>query len=378
VSALSPTAEQLWRRVRAPLALCALTLIVVSSLVLIRGDRHEGRLDPRSTSGQGGKALARLLEQRGVDVTLVRSADAAARAAVPGTTLLVPFPNLTTDPSLRALAAATPSRTILVAPENRALAGLAPGVHTRADADTRTLDPACALPAATRAGDADTGGIRYDTDLLPGAIGCYPEAGRPTLVVTPSVAGRDTVVLGSAAPLVNDRLDEHGNAALALNLLGAHPHVLWYLPGEDDVPAGEDSLWDLLPAGWRWGLAQLGVAALLTAAWRARRLGPVVAEPLPVVVRATETVEGRARLYRRGRARDTAAELLRGACREQLARTLGGPNGEAALVAAVADRTGRPAVAVHALLYGAIPESDDALVALADDLDTLMRQVRTT
>ena len=53
---------------------------------------------------------------------------------------------------------------------------------------------------------------------------------------------------------------------------------------------------------------------LLLALWRARRLGPVVAEPLPVVVRAAETVEGRARLYRRGGARGQAA---RGAARRR-------------------------------------------------------------
>ena len=68
-------------------------------------------------------------------------------------------------------------------------------------------------------------------------------------------------------------------------------------------------------------------------------------EPLPVVVRAAETVEGRGRLYRRGRARDTAAESLRAvrrsgrlgrcsACRPAPRR--------GTVVDAVAARAGRP------------------------------------
>ncbi|MFI6980182.1 DUF4350 domain-containing protein [Embleya sp. NPDC050154] len=377
-TALSPTTEQLWRRMRLPLTLVALVLIVVSALVLLQGDRHEGRLDPRSTGGQGSKALARLLGAEGVQVSTVRSADEAARSVGPDTTLLLPFPNLLTEESLRTLAAAAPARTVLVRPGEDALAILAPGVHTARDAGRHTLQPGCALPAAERAGDADIGGGRYDTSLLPGATGCYPDAGRPTLVLAPIGTGHDTVVLGSGSPLVNDRLDDRGNAALALNLLGAHPRLVWYLPGSGELPPAEDSLWDLLPSGWRWGAAQLAVAAVLLALWRARRLGPVVAEPLPVVVRAAETVEGRARLYQRGRARDTAAELLRAAAREQLARALGGNAGEAALIASITARTDHTSAHLHALLYGANPESDEALVTLSDELDALIRQVRTT
>nr|WP_272924036.1 DUF4350 domain-containing protein [Streptomyces sp. SID3343] len=360
------------------MALCALVLIVVSTLVLLQSDRHRGRLDPRSTGTQGSKALAQLLRAHGVEVTLVRSQAELAASLGPDATLVVPFPDLLPDHRLRAITTTGAGRTVLVAPGDDALSILAPGAHTRPGTGRRTLDPQCALPAATRAGNADIGGVRYDIDLLPGATGCYPQGGRPALVVTPPVAGRDTVVLGAGTLLTNDHLDDHGNAALALNLLGAHPRVLWYLPTDGEPPAGDDSLWDLLPAGWRWGIGQLGVTALLLALWRSRRLGPVVTEPLPVVVRAAETVEGRARLYRRGRARDTAADLLRGATRERLAATLGTTPTDAALIAAITARTGRTSADVHALLYGAIPANDEALVTLADDLDALIRQVRTT
>ena len=70
---------------------------------------------------------------------------------------------------------------------------------------------------------------------------------------------------------------------------------------------------DLLPPWVGIVVAQLVVAVLVAALWRGRRLGPVVAEPLPVAVRAAETTEGRARLYRRRRARGRAADHLRAA-----------------------------------------------------------------
>ena len=70
---------------------------------------------------------------------------------------------------------------------------------------------------------------------------------------------------------------------------------------------------------------------LLVALWKGRRIGPLVAERLPVVVRASETVEGRGRLYRSRRARDRAADALRTATLQRLLPRLGlGANAAAA------------------------------------------------
>ena len=121
------------------------------------------------------------------------------------------------------------------------------------------------------------------------------------------------------------------------------------------------------------GALQLALAVLVLALWRARRLGRVVPEPLPVVVRAAEAVEGRGRLYRAAGARDTAAEALRAGARARLAARLGLPRdaGREGLVLALAARTGRPPQELDALLYGPAPHDDAALVRLADALDGL-------
>ena len=81
---------------------------------------------------------------------------------------------------------------------------------------------------------------------------------------------------------------------------------------------------DLLPDWVGPTVLELFIAVVLVAGWRARRLGPVVEEPLPVVVRAAEVTEGRARLYRRAKARDRAANELRRATVESAGAAAGG------------------------------------------------------
>jgi hypothetical protein len=135
----------------------------------------------------------------------------------------------------------------------------------------------------------------------------------------------------------------------------------------------------LLPDSVQFALVQLGIAVLVIAVWRARRLGPVVGEPLPVVVRAAEATEGLARLYRRAGARQRAATALRDAAVRSIAPRFGLPPVGAdprAVTEAVARHTGRAPLDIGELLYGASPDDDDALVALADSLDTLAAQLR--
>src|SRR5207344_1672390 len=113
--------------------------------------------------------------------------------------------------------------------------------------------------------------------------------------------------------LMNGHLAEDGNAALGLRLLGGHPVLVWYLPDPLDRAAGAapPTLTQLLPSWVCWVAVQLLVAAAVAVVWRSRRLGRLVTEQLPVVVRAAETQEGRARLYRSSRARGRAAAPLR-------------------------------------------------------------------
>ena len=98
------------------------------------------------------------------------------------------------------------------------------------------------------------------------------------------------------------------------------------------------------------------------------------------MVRASETVEGRGRLYRSHRARDRAAAALRTATLQRLLPRLGlGPGASApAVVTTVAQRSGADPGFVSHHLFGPPPATDNDLLQLARALDEIERQVAHT
>ena len=144
--------------------------------------------------------------------------------------------------------------------------------------------------------------------------------------------------------LSNDHVTEADNAALSLRLLGQHPRLVWYVADPTDVSAGDGvSISSLLPRWLYPALWLLLLGTLTVLLWRGRRFGPLVREPMPVVVRAAESTESRGRLYHRARDRGHAATILRHATQRRLAEHLAlrpeAPMPE--IVRAVAARTGR-------------------------------------
>ncbi len=175
--------------------------------------------------------------------------------------------------------------------------------------------------------------------------------------------------------VANSDLSADGNAAFALNVFGANPEITW-LMARAEPPSGATRAPSLLPPWWQIALVQCAVAFVVVAIWRGRRLGPILSEPLPVRVRAAETVEGHGRLYSRLNARDRAAEGLRAGAIARLSRAFGHAEDPDALSAAVARRTGRDPAEVRRFLFEAVPGSDDDLVNLARYLDRLEQEAR--
>jgi hypothetical protein len=367
-TATGPTLRTGVRSARGPVLVVA-ALVLAGVVVALLSLRPSGSLDPDAYDPAGSRAVAELLRDGGVPVDRVGTAPQVLAADGDDVVTVLPAPQGLALAELEQLAELAGS-LVVVAPVDDELEALDLPAAVAGEVEVDGRRPACDFPPAVRAGDADLGGTTY-APVEAEAIGCYGVSGDASLLVLPDARA---VVLGTGTPLTNDRLDDRGNAALVLGLLGDAERVVWLVPDPGRaVPADEQRpLTSLFPGWLRFGLLQLGLAVVVLALWRARRLGRVVEEPLPVVVRAAEAVEGRGRLYRAAGARGPAAEALRAGVRERVGPATGLPSGNReALVAAAAARTGRDPAELDALLYGAPPADDAALVRLADALRAL-------
>jgi hypothetical protein len=187
-------------------------------------------------------------------------------------------------------------------------------------------------------------------------------------------------VLGAGALLTNADLARQGNAALAINLLPTR-RIIWLIPPPAPpvaaTPRGGRSFFSIVPLAAYLVALQLGFALLLAVGWRSRRLGPLVAERMPVIVHAAETVLGHGQLYQSRHARERAASELRTAVANRICRAVGLPAGSGpdAVVPAVAQQSAASGDRIRALLYGPAPRTDAALAVLARELDDLAREV---
>jgi hypothetical protein len=332
-------------------------------------------MDPESTSPEGAHALVTILREHGVDVIAAGDIAAVEKAARPDTLILVAQTFYLFDNDRLRRLAALPGDRLLMAPVSRTREELAPEIKLGGTTTFGDSKPDCDLREATRAGAVQLGlGDSYEAAGDVPVTRCYGGA-----LVRYSHNGREVTVVSAADFMSNAGLLRQGNAALAMNLAGSHPRLIWYAPqhSEGGTASGGAGITDFIPDQVRWILWQLCLVVALLAAWKARRIGPLVAEQLPVVVRASETVEGRGRLYRSRRARDRAADALRTAALQRMMPRVGlGHDAEPpAVVAAIAERCGSSQETVADILFGPPPASDPDLVNLAHELDNIERQV---
>lgn len=373
-----------WERWRTGV-LCAVLVLLIALLTALLAPRT-GRdaLAPDSVAPDGARAVARVLAAQGVDVVPARSFAAARDAladAGADATLLITAPELVSAGRWPALTASG-ADLVLLSPRTGTLAEIAPQVVTSGTTPADVVDPGCSAAVPTAAGAARAGGRQYalqDGSAQGGGGGgttCY--AG--SWVQLPPQPGRDgtLTLLGQDDVLTNRWAAADGNAALALGTLGAHRTLVWYLPDPLDADASAQPLSALVPPWVLPAGALLLASGLVAALWRGRRLGRLVPEPLPVVVRAVETVEGHGRLYATAGATGRAAEALRAATLRRLRGQvrLEPSAGVDDVAGAVAWVTGRAAADVRTLLADDAPRDDPALVRLAGDLDELERDVR--
>ncbi|WP_430646011.1 DUF4350 domain-containing protein [Agromyces sp. GXS1127] len=366
-----------WIVIAVALLAGALVLIVLQGAVRAPGSP----LAADNPAPVGAQALARVLADRGVEVQQVRSLDAALHAARGGATVFLHDELGVLDRERLTELAATAEHLVVARPDFGTLEVLAPGVRFAGAADGAPGPASCGLGAAERAGRLSEGQALLTIDdeaARSGVTGCFPSGDGFAVVSGVSPDGAEFVLVGAATPFANETIDEAGNAALAVGLLGARDEVAWYLPGPADADAADAPTLAELTPGWVSPVLVLLVVVTIAAGLhRGRRFGPLVVEDLPVHVRAAETGEGRARLYARGSARVHSVDQLRIGAVRRLAALLRLPRSSEvdAVVAAVAGVTGRSAASVRALLVDDEPRGDRELVALARDLAELEHAV---
>ena len=333
-------------------------------------------LDPESAGPRGTRAIVSLLADRGVDIDIVRDRQEALAAlgSDNATLALGDSPYLSDDAFTKLTDAATD--VVLIDPAARGVRVLFPGAEVSGFSAATAVSPSCDLPDARRAGDIEPG-VLFSAPA--DATACYQGDGGSALLVADRGDGRVAAIDGTAL-FDNDHLADNGNAALAVNLLGQLPHLVWYVASaaDSDLADTDPSLGELTPGWVSPAIVLLLCAGIAAAVWRGRRFGPLVAENLPVTVRASETTEGRARLYARSRDAVHAADQVRIGALGRIARLVGlGPAASATDIAdAAAERLGADRGRIRAILLDDLPRTDGDLLALGDSIRDLEAAVR--
>ena len=393
---ITPTVRRSLRRsLYWAVAIVALLTFGVVMVTLNGAGRIAERWGADETAPSGSRALVEVLRDQGVDVivtgTLERTRaelDGVSRAeGGPGATLFVGDARGILGLEQWGEVLGLADHTVIAEPSPLALDGLRidalvagpldggdPGAGSPVGDNVGrvTLEADCRVPAAQRAESISAAGLGYST--LSGGL-CFDAGQAGAALVSLEGDERRVTVLGAGTSLQNDDITRAGNAALVLGLLGEFETLIWYQPTPADLAV--PTIAELTP-GWVNPVAWLALLVGLAAAfWRGRRLGPVVIENLPVVVKTTETMEGRSRLYARDGSRLRALDALRVGTLRRLADglALGRAAGVDDIISAVASITGRDARALRALLVDTEPGTDRDLVHLSDRLLELERQV---
>ncbi len=361
------------RRWRTTVLITAALLVAVATVALTQdGPSNTVELDPANPGLDGAQALAEVLDRKGLDLEVVRSADGLrdAEAGTDATVVVTSTQNLGPSTAERLLAD-TSAATVVVVDAGPGTVDAFEGL----DAPSRVSlgegrEAACDL--------ASLDGLTLEVDralAYPATLGCFPADGGSVLVRRAPL-----LFFGGGQALTNDQILRGDNAAIALRMLGQRQRLVWYVPDFADVIDDEGaSLTTLIP---RWVHPGLWLAALTSIAlilWRGRRLGPLAIEPMPVTVKAIETTRSRGRLYRRAADRTHATHALRAAARRRATQRLrlASDTDEETLVRDLAHHLRRPESQVAALVGSTEPSptTDRDLIRLANDLAEIEREV---
>lgn len=338
-------------------------------------------LDPANSGTEGTMALVEVLKQQGVQVTVVHSADELERLNVPpqGTTLVVTDPRYGGLPRLTVM---DEYPTVVVFGTTSSIddLGVSQTYLYNTTPGARVLQANCPITV----GKAVTLSVQAQYALRPnsdttGVQTCFPDGSGFQFVRLQRAATTYDVVADPGIS-TNVGILDGDNAAFSLALLGRHSRLVWLSVNPDLAPQNRQVFADPIQTLLPWGYPVIGLliwTAIVAVLWAGRRLGRLVIEPLPVVVKAVETTHSRGRLYHKASAHHHALAILQRATARRLTARLALPDGTStqALAQAVADTTGRTPRDVWDLLYAQSTGTDD-FSRRAKALLTLEQEVR--
>jgi hypothetical protein len=377
---LTPSVSRFLRRALLWVVLFTLVLtIALITLSVSNATKSAEAMSATNPGPAGAKALVEVLRHEGVQVSVTSSLSATRDAIRDGnqTTIFLYDPNLfLTDEQVKEVFGLA-STIVVLDPTYVMLEQISPDI-TPGPSVYGVHEADCPVDAAVAAEEitGDGTGFRIIGDD-PAVESCFGSGGKVYSLVRVESGTTTYTVLGATQALTNGVILESGNAALGLNLLGETENLVWYIPGIDDLGGDIPTTAELSPP-WVLSVTLLFFVAVFVAAfWRGRRLGPLIVENLPVTVRASETMQGRARLYEKASARQHTLDSLRIGTIARLAKACGLP------VVATVDEVIAGAAAIAAmdpkevagLLIDDYPASDRDLVRLSDALLALEQRV---
>ena len=372
-----------------PWIVVVLLMAAAMAVTVLTPDRQGNTddLDPANPGYFGAQGLANVLRDHGVGVTVVRNQRELLDERVDGATTFVitRTDRLSGRTARTALAhAASAASVVLLGPDPEVTQGMGLPVdsHRTVLADVTAGCPGAEVGQDFRLAQAD----RAYTSTGDGSAAtiCFPDStdggGGGAMISLPAAErGRPPVILlGDSALISNGAILDADNAAIALHLFGQTDRLIWYVPSLADLSAADQSTSrSIAPSWFQPGLALVTSAVVFLCLWRARRLGRLVTEPLPVIVRAVETTESRGRMYRRSRDRTRALAVLQLATRRRLTAYLGLSPATAvsSVAAAAAAVSGRHYQDVLGLLNSPAAHDDSSLLQLANALVALEKEV---
>lgn len=392
---ITPSARTIYERVRGYLVFVAIVLSMMVIFVLSVADRPS--IEPyniKSPLSKGTQAIARVIEDRGIDVYDAWTVNEALRivnthADEHPTLVLINADRMTEE---AATAISKLPRVVGFGWNSFGDSPVFPHLdsHYLYNADDLVTNPSITIEDDTRSLTARIAQrvSVFDLVLIPESsywISAFHHEEDATysdayLYVEHFGADSYRAVFASSDILTNSNVDEHGNAALVMNMVTAQPVgssqktgsvVFLYVDPSDNLTDGVI----IPPFAWP-SVALVFIAFITLGIARGRRLGTLIHEDVPSYVPSSETVSGQGRLLHSNHEVAYTAAMLRTETARRLARRLGvDPQANAETLSAALVNAGASPQSVH-WLWTPQPATDADLIELSNRLVALEKEIQ--